>query len=61
MNSLNVSHQTMTVVYFDGLTPGGFSTPYIAPVNTVNQTGTTSTSQAVLPRIFRTRVGRVVV
>ena len=34
--------------YFDGLTPGGFSTPYIAPVNTVNQTGTTSTSQAVV-------------
>ncbi len=34
--------------YFDGLTPSGFSTPYIAPVNTVNQTGTTSTSQAVV-------------
>jgi len=34
--------------YFDGLTPGGFSTPYIAPVNTVNQTGTTSTAQAVV-------------
>ncbi|HRE80269.1 MAG TPA: TonB-dependent receptor [Opitutaceae bacterium] len=34
--------------YFDGLAPSGFSTPYIAPVNTVNQTGTTSTSQAVV-------------
>jgi len=34
--------------YFDGLSPSGFSTPYIAPVNTVNQTGTTSTAQAVV-------------
>lgn len=34
--------------YFDSLSPSGFSTPYIAPVNTVNQTGTTSTSQAVV-------------
>lgn len=33
--------------YFDEHTPGGFSTMYVAPVNTVNQTGTTSTSQAV--------------
>lgn len=39
---------SVDVEYFDGLTPGGFSTPYIAPVNTVNQTGTTSTSQAVV-------------
>ncbi|MFO1449818.1 MAG: hypothetical protein U1F61_16795, partial [Opitutaceae bacterium] len=39
---------TVDLEYFDGLTPGGFSTPYIAPVNTVNQTGTTSTSQAVV-------------
>lgn len=34
--------------YFDSLTPSGFSTMYVAPVNTVNQTGTTSTSQAVV-------------
>lgn len=39
---------SIDIEYFDALTPSGFSTPYIAPVNTVNQTGTTSTSQAVV-------------
>lgn len=39
---------TVDLEYFKGLTSSGFSTPYIAPVNTVNQTGTTSTSQAVV-------------
>lgn len=34
--------------YYDGLTPGGFSTPYIAPVNTVSQTSAVSVPQAVV-------------
>jgi len=34
MNWLNVSHQTMTVVYFDGLTPGGTLTRKLSNVLT---------------------------
>jgi iron complex outermembrane receptor protein len=46
-----ISRQTQLSVdleYYDGLTPGGFSTPYIAPVNTVSQTSAVSVPQAVV-------------
>lgn len=46
-----ISRQTQLSVdleYYDGLTPGGFSTPYIAPVNTVSQTSAISVPQAVV-------------
>ncbi len=46
-----VSSKTQVSVdleYYDGLTPGGFSTPYVAPVNTVSQTSAISVPQAVV-------------